>query len=323
MAWRGSQSSLRWPVGGLEYTEGASFHTRASMVAAMLTVALLPMVIDMAWRISRFLAMCLVVGFVAFLAYSLPATIGRIGEVKEGMALAASDAAALQAQIEDVRKTLRFAEPDMQRECAGAPDPLPPGVNRWPECRRKRGSVEAFLAQENRLKAEIRSMGSARLGDTSSQTLAWALSIAGVSEETIRKGSGMALAIGLEVVIASLLALASVAMRKGTAVRSRHVVETVEPAGKAVETISETRQPRRDTPDDGGNRKPFSRDEALADLKLLLQAGHSPESQEWLKDRWRLGSKGTVSKWLASWETAGEMPGNRQVEGRCKTIVAA
>ncbi len=74
-------------------------------------------------------------------------------------------------------------------------------------------------------------------------------------------------------------------------------------------------------PSTGGTR-PKSRDEALADLRTLLQAGQSPPSQEWLKDRWHVGSKGTISKWLAHWESTGELPGNRLIEGRCKTVVS-
>ncbi len=299
-------------VGGLEYTSGASDYTRASMIAAMVTVAVLPAFIDAAWRTSKLLAVCLFVGFVAFLAYSLPASIGRIGEVKESKALAATDAAALTAELASVRKTLGYAEPDMERECAGAPEPLPP--NGWPECRRKRGTVKALATERDRLQGRLREMGTARLGDTSSQMLAWALAPLGISEETIRKGSGMALPIGLEVVIASLLALAAAAVRKGNAVR---------PAA-TVQTVSVPRQPRQDEPEPprgGGGNPVMSRDDALADLRTLLKAGQVPESQDWLAARWGV-TKSCCSKWLYRWETEGELPGNRLAAGRKKTVVA-
>lgn len=97
------------------------------------------------------------------------------------------------------------------------------------------------------------------------------------------------------------------------------------PPAAPVETdtlFSPSETPPGNPPGGGNARKPLSRDEALADLKLLLQAGHSPPSQEWLKDRWQVGSKGTISKWLAAWETEGALPGNRMTEGRCKTVVA-
>ena len=78
-----------------------------------------------------------------------------------------------------------------------------------------------------------------------------------------------------------------------------------------------------DVPPSSSGAQPKSRDDALADLRALLRAGQAPPSQEWLKERWNVGSKGTISKWLAHWETNGELPGNRLVDGRCKTVVAA
>jgi hypothetical protein len=77
-----------------------------------------------------------------------------------------------------------------------------------------------------------------------------------------------------------------------------------------------------DSPPSGGECRPKTREEALADLRQLLKAGHSPPSQEWLRARWQVGSKGTVSKWLRLWEDTAQMPGSRMVEGRCKTVVA-
>lgn len=301
-------------IGGLEYTQGASDYVRASMVAAMVTVALLPIFIDQVWRVSKALSLCLFIGFVAFLAYSLPASIGRIGEVKEAKVLAADDAATLKDQLDDVRKTLKFAEPDMERECAGAPDPLPSDVNRWPECRRKRGSVKAFTNERKRLETALASMGTARLGDTSSQMLAWALAPLDISEETIRKGSGMALPIGLEVVIFSLFGAASVAIRKAGQIRPRQAVATV------VAMESEPQEPEQPSGGDGG--KAMSRPDALADLRLLLKAGHNPPSQDWLAERWGV-SKSCVSKWLARWEDEDVLPAHRIAEGRCKSVVAA
>jgi len=64
----------------------------------------------------------------------------------------------------------------------------------------------------------------------------------------------------------------------------------------------------------------YTRDEALADLTTLVKAGHHPESQDWLAARWSV-QKGTISKWLRHWETAGQLPGNRQPDGRRKMVV--
>lgn len=299
-------------VGGLEYTEGASAYGRWSMVGTMITVAALPMFIDVTWRASRGIALALAVGFVLFLAYSLPAAIGRIGEVREVKALAAGDAAQLQADIAAVNRTLATAQPQMEAECLGAPDPLPLDRNRWPECRRKRGTVTALLNDRARLTDEIRKLGSARVGDTSSQTVAWMLSTLGVSEQTIRRGSGIAFAVGLEVIIASLLAAVLPLVRAGMATRPRQATVP------AVE--STPRQLRTEAPRGEPGVKAYNRDEAFADLTLLLQAGHRPESQDWLTERWGV-TKGATSKWLAHWEAEGRLPARRVTDGRFKTLV--
>jgi hypothetical protein len=56
----------------------------------------------------------------------------------------------LAAAAADLKQTLAYAVPDMKAECLDAPKVLPP--KGWPECRRKRASVEAF--QEKLAKTE-------------------------------------------------------------------------------------------------------------------------------------------------------------------------
>lgn len=48
-----------------------------------------------------------------------------------------------------------------------------------------------------------------------------------------------------------------------------------------------------------------TQDEALADFLGLIASGAVIPSQDWLTERWGLGSKGTTSKWLSKWERAG------------------
>lgn len=72
----------------------------------------------------------------------------------------------------------------------------------------------------------------------------------------------------------------------------------------------------------GGSKGPVTKEAALADLKMLLRVGQSVPSQDWLKDRWGLGSKATPSKWLSEWEEAGEIPSRMRV-GKCNTLEAA
>lgn len=67
---------------------------------------------------------------------------------------------------------------------------------------------------------------------------------------------------------------------------------------------------------------PMAKADALRDLKTLLKVGQSVPSQDWLKDRWGLSSKGTTSKWLTEWEEAGEIP-RRMRAGKCNTLEAA
>lgn len=314
-------------VGGLDYTRGASPVEVAYMVTAMITVAVLPLFIHAAWALSKTISVVLFLAFASFLAYSLPANMGRVGEAKEVKALAADDAAQMRADLASIERTLRIARPQMEAECLSAPDPLPLDKNRWPECRRKRGTVNALDNDRARIASELRKMGSARVGDLGSDNLAWLLGpLLGVGASSIRKGSAIGFAVGLEFIIFALFALAAVAIRKGLAERSQQAVAL---APVATEAESELRQPRHappiTTPPDegggGGGRRSHTRDEALADLRLLLQAGHTPPSQQWLVDRWGI-SKGACSKWLAIWEATGDIEWRRVTDGRCKAVVA-
>lgn len=63
------------------------------------------------------------------------------------------------------------------------------------------------------------------------------------------------------------------------------------------------------------------REDALADLKLLLKRGTPIDSQDQLAERWGR-SKGWVSLRLKEWEAAGEIP-PRVAAGRCKTFETA
>jgi cation transport ATPase len=72
-------------VGGWEYTEGGTLYTRASMIAAMVTLAALPVFIEAARREGKpAISVALFVAFVAFLAYSLPAWRGQGGQAGAG-----------------------------------------------------------------------------------------------------------------------------------------------------------------------------------------------------------------------------------------------
>jgi hypothetical protein len=211
-------------VGGLEHTAGASFYTVASTIAAMVVVAILPVFIHFASHISKTLAVVLTVGFLGFLAYSVQATIGRTGEYRETKALGKNDAGRIQAELADVKRTIAFATPDLEKECKVV----------GPECRRKQKTMDALINESIKLNADLRSLGSSRLGDISSTTVAWALA-GHVSEETIRKASPLGLVLGLETVIWGLVWLATAAIQAAWNMAPVQV--------RAVQAITEREEP--------------------------------------------------------------------------------
>lgn len=186
-------------VGGLEYTTGASTYTRASMVVAMVTVALLPIFIEAARRLSWWMPIPLLVAFVAFLGYSLPANIGRIGEVKEAKAseavLSAEHLASLRVDQAKAKKLVDEAMRWQATECASGPGKKCSGVT---------FTLNQRTAYLEKLDGQLQDSKPV-LGDLGSETVAWALQHWGVSADVIRKASGLMLAGGLEIAIWALI----------------------------------------------------------------------------------------------------------------------
>lgn len=182
---------------GLEYTAGGTLGTQASMICAMITLALLPVFIEAARRSGhKAIAVALGVSFVAFLAYSLPATTGRTGEIKETKVAAAADVGKLRDDLERTTKMADWARQDWMTEC---------GSGEGKKCRAKRNTVQALEDRVAKLNGEIKAAGAAT-GDMGSDLWAWAT---GFASDTIRKGSVLAFAIGLDMAIWSLIWLAT------------------------------------------------------------------------------------------------------------------
>lgn len=179
-------------VAAVEYTEGGTLYTRASVIAALVTVAALPVFIEAARHVSKLIAACLFVAFVAMLAYSLPAQVGRAGEVKESKARGSEAVAMAKADLIATSKRLEWARGDWIEECRS-------GAGK--QCNAKRQTVEALEARVTKLKGEV---STAPAGDVASDTLAWA-SAGTVSAETIRRGSVLAFVLGLDVSIWALI----------------------------------------------------------------------------------------------------------------------
>lgn len=202
-------------IGASEHTAGGTPYEYWSMVGTMVTVAVLPIFIHMGWRLLKPIGIALGVAFAAFLWYSMPANVGRIGEAREAKAASAGDASKIKSQIDDINRTLRYAEPDQIAECAGAPAVIPAG--KWPECRRKTGTVTALKNDRTRLEGNLAKLGNG-IGDTGSTTTAWAMSaIAPITATSIRKSAGLSFAVGLEVAIWSLVWLATRAIEEALA----------------------------------------------------------------------------------------------------------
>lgn len=219
-------------LGGLEATEGASLYTRASMLVAMGTVAVLPVFIHAAWHYRlRALAGALFVAFVALLAYSLPAVVGRTGEVKHAKAAASLDRAAVEADLKSTTTRLEWARGDWVAECrtgAGA------------QCRGKAQTVAALEARSEKLRGDLRT---APAGDLGSEAWAWALGGL-VTADDIRRGSVLAFALGLDVAIWALIWLATALVSRPATVSANgfRATDLVIPDGTTDAELEELRK---------------------------------------------------------------------------------
>lgn len=229
--------------GAWEYTADGSSYARASMIAVMVAVAALPLFIEAAIHFkARALAIAIGVAFVCLVSYSLPAIIGRTGEIREVKANAATDARMdmirWRNELRGIDKTLLAATADKNGECNGAPDPLP--ESGWPKCRRKQGTVKALADSKAELECKI-GRGSwvktgdtgecrkteeakdARVGDFGSEAVAWAIAPMAkkygldIDATSVRKTNSIGYAVGIEVVIWSLLWLAGHIVRVSSA----------------------------------------------------------------------------------------------------------
>jgi hypothetical protein len=185
-------------TGGLEYTEGGSLYTRASMIAAMIAVATLPLVIDAAWaRKSRGAAVVMAVALLAFLGYSLPATTGRTGEIKETSAAleskAIEDKARIQADYDATKKLVDESNAWQPKACAGGN-----GKN----CKSATFVLNQRQASLEKLARQLEAFKAPPPGDLGSEL--WA-GVVGLAPATVRKASVLLYALGLEAALFGLM----------------------------------------------------------------------------------------------------------------------
>ena len=185
---------------GLEATAGGSLGTQASMILAMVTLAALPVFMEAARKVRAWgLVVALGVAFVAFLAYSLPATTGRTGEIKQAKVADAAAVARVRDDLQRTTVTLEWARKDMIEDC---------GSGEGKRCRAKRNTVQALDDRAGKLRNELAAGEKAAPGDLGAEAWAWA-SFGTVAPETVRKGGVIAFALGLDVAIWSLIWLAT------------------------------------------------------------------------------------------------------------------
>ena len=194
---------------GLEATAGGSLGTQASMILAMVTLAALPVFMEAARKVRAWgLVVALGVAFVAFLAYSLPATTGRTGEIKQAKVADAAAVARVRDDLQRTTVTLEWARKDMIEDC---------GSGEGKRCRAKRNTVQALDDRAGKLRNELAAGEKAAPGDLGAEAWAWA-SFGTVAPETVRKGGVIAFALGLDVAIWSLIWLATTILSRSVSV---------------------------------------------------------------------------------------------------------
>ena len=202
-------------IAAYEATQGGTLYTMVSAMAACIVLAVLPIFIEAARRSGAYvIAVAQFVAFGAFLAYSLPATVGRTGEVKEVQAAeavqATNEAARIRQDYQTTQALVTEAEVWVARECRTGKGPKCDGASFV--LRQRQASMKDL--------GEQLSASSPPVGDIGSETLSWA-SKGFLAPETIRKASGLCFALGLDVIIWSLIWLAATSGRELEAITER------------------------------------------------------------------------------------------------------
>jgi hypothetical protein len=214
-------------IGGLEYTEGGSLYAKSSMVAAMITLAFLPVFIEVARQAKAYgIALALAVAFCAFLAFSLPATVGRTNEVREVKAAEAQQSSfsirLIEGELAKAQSRLNEAYIEVGRECK---------TGFGAKCEGWRNSVVERQFRVDAIQKELMA-AKPKMGDMGSE--AWA-SVAGIGAATVRQLSSLSFGLGLDVVIWALMWFATSAKVRGEL--------KADSADKAITALSDLKSP--------------------------------------------------------------------------------
>jgi hypothetical protein len=232
-------------IGGLEYTEGGSLYARSSMVAAMITLAFLPVFIEVARQAKAYgIALALAVAFCAFLAFSLPATVGRTNEVREVKAAEAQQSSfsirLIEGELAKAQSRLNEAYIEVGRECK---------TGFGAKCEGWRNSVVERQFRVDAIQKELMA-AKPKMGDMGSE--AWA-SVAGIGAATVRQLSSLSFGLGLDVVIWALMWFATSEKVRG--VRPGSLVAENQPV-MAIDAPKQVELPRVEVFPIAGNNPP-------------------------------------------------------------------
>lgn len=302
-------------VGAIEYTEGASLYTRASMIAAMVAVAFLPLMVEWAWtHRARFSAVVMAVSVFAFLAYSLPATTGRTGEAKEAkaapVAKAIEDRARVQADYDATKKLVDESNAWQPKACADGN-----GKN----CKAATFVLNQRQASLEKLAKQLDGFEAPPPGDLGSEL--WA-GVIGSTGAQVRQKSVMAYALGLEAAIFGLMLFFARSLRSITETASPEEIDRdAAELKRLLAQLPATEPVNSGNPGNSGGNRAFSRGEAMLDITRRLASGETVEAQDDLAAAWGV-DKSTVSKWLKRAREEGLVPVSQRI-GRCHRLVAA
>ena len=235
-------------------------------------------------------------------------TMGRRAEVRDAKVAVAADSASQRSHLQQM---LAEAEENVTRYRKRLSDEC--GSGKGKKCDGYAYTVKTWEAAVTGYKAEISALGAPKPIDPKAERVAAIAAMfgVGISPDIIQRHVGVLEPLALPI----FLELGSIILFGYGLGRGRKI---------EVQAPAPTRQPLPDIANDpmplSTSSTAYTRDEALADLATLVRAGQHPESQDWLADRWKV-TKGCTSKWLRHWEAAGQLPGNRQPEGRRKMVV--
>ena len=285
-------------IGGLEYTEGGSLYAKSSMVAAMVTLAFLPVFIEVARQAKAYgIALALAVAFCAFLAFSLPATVGRTNEVREVKAAEAQQSSfsirLIESELAKAQSRLNEAYLEVGRECR---------TGFGAKCEGWRNSVVERQFRVDAIQKELMA-AKPKMGDMGSE--AWA-SVAGIGAATVRQLSSLSFGLGLDVVIWALMWFATSAKVRALNMGKSHdsgeiPLENKEiiagPQPSNLQNLQITSEP---SPSDPRPRKRTTRqkrrDRVVAAIRKQTLAGAKP-SFKLVKARYRLPNA-TASRYM-------------------------